>query len=810
MLRSKWVHTELSLRLKFQSTFSHRVIQDLIRDLGNGYTLRRSRIKSWMTLWVEDLVHGINTKFPGKLRDINLICIFSQATIWYAPQANGHRITSSKFPNFEGKSPILKKPFSKFTFLFLSVLYSFGLMLTSWFQAPAQPYRVLPKTPPQRCAAMEKTASVANNEASEISIEQLSTVDFSQQQVQTRFSGLITIPVVVHVLYRTPIQNISTQQILSQMEVLNHDFRRLNSDTSETPSVFQSIAADCEIEFCLATKDPNGNPSVGITRTPTSVVNIGDTWQFYQSDSGGHDIWDRGRYMNVWVCENGDLAGYTFMPGGPAEYDGIVVDYRFFGTIGTATYPINRGRTLTHEIGHWLGLHHIWGDDLGACSGSDQVNDTPNQADAYEGCPIHPQVSCGSQDMFVNFMDYVFDACMNMFSQGQATRMNNTLFNIRDSLLNSDGCQLMISGLEADFSANHTFIREGQSVNFIDRSFGNITARNWLFTGGQPSQSNALNPQNVVYPIAGKYAVQLTVSDGIGDSITLKNEYITVLKSAGCDTSEYPLNGNLTLHPSGAGGFLSGNNGWGDLAKANYFSGYSGQLEITGALLHFGYVRIANPSAMITISAWDIEGLAGSPGNQVVSGQVSLAEIGNHVNSGLPTQVFFNLPFQPNGPFYLGVEFPQTGGDTVALFTNSDGDSKTGIGWEQWEDGGWYPYSYSIGKNLAHAIFPVSCQSVAKVPKVEQNPFLIYPNPSNGKMNLVLESGAINEKEITITVTDISGANLPVKSNLIHNKNCVEIDLSEQKSGIYIVEWKWGAERQIRKLMVVSGANNGY
>lgn len=248
------------------------------------------------------------------------------------------------------------------------------------------------------------------------------------------------IPVVVHVVYRTSAGNVSDARVLEQIDVLTEDFRRTNSDAGNTPSTFSSIVADTEIEFCLATKDPTGNSTTGITRTQTTISNIGSTSSYYSTAAGGQTIWNPNNYLNIWVCEiGGGILGYTYTPGGaPNGADGVVIDYRYFGKTG-ASAPYNGGRTTTHEVGHWLNLEHIWGTS-GGCSNDDGVSDTPMQTSQYGGCPSHPQSSCSSTDMFMNYMDYVNDACMNAFTLGQKSRMRSAITAARPGLITSQGC----------------------------------------------------------------------------------------------------------------------------------------------------------------------------------------------------------------------------------------------------------------------------------------------------------------------------------------------------------------------------------
>jgi hypothetical protein len=193
-------------------------------------------------------------------------------------------------------------------------------------------------------------------------------------------TGYTKIPVVVHVVYETNDQNISDEQVKSQIDVLNADYRQKNADSGLVPSVFQLVMADARIEFSLATTDPGGNPTNGITRTQTTTNSFSDDDAVKSAATGGADAWPDDSYLNIWVCNlGGGLLGYAQFPGGPAATDGVVILHSAFGTVGTATAPFHLGRTATHEIGHWLNLRHIFGDDGGGCWGDDFVSDTPNQ-----------------------------------------------------------------------------------------------------------------------------------------------------------------------------------------------------------------------------------------------------------------------------------------------------------------------------------------------------------------------------------------------------------------------------------------------
>lgn len=254
----------------------------------------------------------------------------------------------------------------------------------------------------------------------------------------------IVIPVVVHVVYRTADENIGEEQIRSQLESLNADFNRENPDFSRVPPVFASLAGRSGLRFRLAASDPEGRATDGIVRKKT------DKHLFYTNDgvksasTGGSDGWDSRRYLNVWVCNMpSNLQGYATFPGGPAEKDGIVVRFDVFGTKGRLTAPFDKGRTLTHEVGHWLGLRHLWGD---MPCGDDGVHDTPRQRSGNRGIPQFPRINTGCEngqhgDMFMNFMDFSDDATLLMFTRGQVSVMRSQFVTggQRHSLLSSKG-----------------------------------------------------------------------------------------------------------------------------------------------------------------------------------------------------------------------------------------------------------------------------------------------------------------------------------------------------------------------------------
>ncbi len=340
------------------------------------------------------------------------------------------------------------------------------------------------------------------------------------------------IPVVFHVVYRTNQENIPDAQLLSQIEVLNTDYRRRNPDTTQTLPQFKNLAADTRLQFCLASRDPNGNPTTGIERrfTSTNSFDLSDAVKF--NEFSGLDAWDPNRYLNIWVCNlSADNLGYAQYPDGPADTDGVVLDYTTIGRppFNPFTSAYNLGRTGTHEVGHWLGLQHIWGsNDSAGCSDSDDIADTPNQDDATTGCPTGARVSCSNGprgDMYQNYLDYTNDACMNLFTRDQAAYMQAVLNTSRSRILSSAVCA---NPLQADFTASDTIVVAGTTVQFQDASIGvRATAWQWNFEGGEPITATGANPA-VQFNIPGKYTISLTVSLGsISDAVT-KEFYIRV------------------------------------------------------------------------------------------------------------------------------------------------------------------------------------------------------------------------------------------------------------------------------------------
>ena len=287
---------------------------------------------------------------------------------------------------------------------------------------------VLEKTEASRinrrtCASSDllaaQIATDPNLKARREALEKFTQNTIANGTVDNIASTVITIPIVVNVVYNTDAENISSSQIQSQLDVLNEDFNKQNSDVSNVPTIYKGVVGVLGVRFIL---------SEVVRRQSNKKSWTNDAVK--KASSGGIDATDPENKLNIWVCNLGkNLLGYAYYPGTVSpSIDGVVILYSAFGSRqkfpgGNYIPSYDLGRTATHEVGHWLNLVHIWGDDGGSCAGSDFVGDTPNQADENYGCPAFPAVSCNnSGDMSMNYMDYTDDKCMFMFSKGQGAR----------------------------------------------------------------------------------------------------------------------------------------------------------------------------------------------------------------------------------------------------------------------------------------------------------------------------------------------------------------------------------------------------
>ncbi len=406
-----------------------------------------------------------------------------------------------------------------------------------WSQLNAQQNK--PQKEVIRCATDENyERMIAQNPNTITTKEELNSVlspiieniKANRLQDPEALGGIITIPVVVHVIHNgDPVntpgnvqgENISEAQILSQIEVLNEDYRRIMGTPGAGVSGYEA-GVDTQIEFCLAQQDPNGNPTNGITRHDLGQ----DSWNSDTSvdiNVKPQTIWDRNRYMNMWTVKfgpgSGGLLGYAQFPGGPADTDGVVSGAQNFGSSddddGSFYYaaPFDKGRTMTHEVGHYLGLYHTF---QGGCSApGDGVDDTPFAAAPNFGCPGNAS-SCGSIDMVENYMDYTDDTCMNTFTQGQSDRMMAAINTYRSSLLSSEGC-----------SASNLSDDAALSIESFNDCLGELNVELSIRNSG----NNNLTSAEFSYGIQGQstqtYSWNGNLATGESDNITLPTTTFT-------------------------------------------------------------------------------------------------------------------------------------------------------------------------------------------------------------------------------------------------------------------------------------------
>ena len=388
---------------------------------------------------------------------------------------------------------------------------------------------------------------------------------------------IYNIPLVFHVIHNGGVENISSDQIRDAVAILNRDFRLQNADANTVQSTFSGMPADIEIEFQLATKAPNGQCFSGITRTQSPLTNSGANGQNQVSAIiAGNDVyngtWPGNKYLNIFVVNDADgAAGYTTNPSnwsGSSMTNGIWVLHDYVGSIGTSdTYS---SRTLTHEVGHWLNLDHLWGNNnnpgnASSCSQDDAVDDTP-RCIGVTSCNLNSN-TCSNDaidgywtsdviDNVENYMEYSY--CNKMFTTGQKNRMRSALMSSvggRNNIWTSSN--LTATGLNTTPSLCAVAIRVerdivcgGDDVQFFDESYNNITSWNWIFPNGTPSSSSVQNPM-VSYSGSGSFDVTLEVTDALGNTMsqTFPN-FISVIGNPGYPPPIYEGFENISSLPS--------------------------------------------------------------------------------------------------------------------------------------------------------------------------------------------------------------------------------------------------------------------
>jgi len=566
-----------------------------------------------------------------------------------------------------------------------------------------------------------------------------------------RMQGVIKIPVIVHVVHNgEPVgtgPNISEAQVNAQLEVLNEDFRRMAGTPgyNDHPS-----GADIEIEFCLSKVDENGNTMAepGIDR-----VN-GNRSEWSRNDIEANlkpnTYWDPNKFYNIWTVKfaaaEASLLGYAQFPdqsglpglqeeGGPASTDGVVVRYQSFGSVTKGNFPVmqapyNRGRTLSHETGHWLGLRHIWGD--GNCA-DDFVADTPPQAGPSSGCPLGRQ-SCNAINMVQNYMDYSEDACLNIFTQGQKNRML-TVMEVsprRKVLTENNFCGLtVVAAPEADFTIDaENCVLLGSQVTFTDLSKNFPSEWIWTFEGGDPNTSNVKNPK-VTYNSAGTFDAQLIVKNSLGSDTLLLPDFVTVSAEGLCRefnnflpgyTPSTLLISDFTNHT----GYLTGHNTAGTRGLSEYFQNDCGYKYVSGTAIRFSNLEITSEDTRITVVVWNARGKQNSPGAVIERKEITTRQVLEDIANGQPTTVIFDRETPVfSRPFHIGVEIDYSDGSKLAITSSANGEATNATSWVKHSSGEWQLFTIAYGANIAMDIeaFVGMHPSV----QVSASKLLVYP-----------------------------------------------------------------------------------
>ncbi|HYC86635.1 MAG TPA: M43 family zinc metalloprotease [Chryseosolibacter sp.] len=595
---------------------------------------------------------------------------------------------------------------------------------------------------------------------------------------------VVTIPIVVHVVHNgEPLgsgTNLSQAQVQAQIEVLNEDFRRKPGTRGYNDS---PVGADIEIEFCLAYVDKNGNQMAesGIHRYDGGQADW--TRDQIENKLKPNTIWDPNKFYNIWTVKfaaaEANLLGYAQFPdqsglpglneqGGPAATDGVVVRYQSFGSVDKGTFPVmqapyNKGRTLTHETGHWLGLRHIWGD--GSCA-EDFVSDTPPAAGPSSGCPVG-RISCGNVNMVQNYMDYSEDACMNIFTQGQKTRMRAVMevSPRRKTLLDNNLCVPVVADVpEARFTLERPqCILLGSEVSFVDLSTNFPSEWNWIFEGGDPNTSTQKNPR-VTYNTAGTYDVTLIVKNDLGaDTLTIP-DYVTVTDEGLCRTfnnflPEYSPSVLSISDFAPYSGYLTGHNTANTRAFSEYFSNNCGYKYISGASVRFGVLNVTSEDTKVTITVWNARGKQNSPGAVIERKQVLAKQILDDIANDRPTTIVFDRETPVfSKPFHVGVEIEYNAGYELAIVSSANEEATTATSWVKLDNGEWKQFTIAYGANIAMDIAP----EVGMNPSVQvsASKILVYPGEQvtlNGRGASIFVWNASDG-----SVTNVAGPQLTV------------------------------------------------
>lgn len=681
------------------------------------------------------------------------------------------------------------------------------------------------------------------------------------------------IPIIVHIIHNGQAigvgDNISQAQVIDQINTLNADFAGTGLNNGNAPAAFVPINANFQISFCLAVKNPTGGILVepGIDRIDRNLKG----WTAGPYSSGYIDptikpstIWDPTRYCNVWVADLGSgLLGYATFPagtslpgiagGGNATNDGVVVLNTSFGSIGTATAPpYHKGRTLTHELGHWLGLIHTWGDDGGACTGTDNCADTPNSANSVFGCPLSTFTDAclpsAPGPMTMNFMDYTDDLCMFMFTNDQNTRAQTAMTQATfRSLLGTHGLCSIVTATAGPAVASFSLPVKpcvGQAFNPVNTSAGTSPSYSWSSSPNASivASSTVASPA-ITFTAPGNYTLTLVVTNTTNTS-TFSMTVLNVAKCPKClDTIRIikkidtlityaaPINSLVSACQTASNtGFLTGTNCYKDKEFAQFYTAgsYSDtpNPQVADVIVLFDSLgtKAALPSTLIYCTLYG--GTTGS-GPNISIGQTT-ASLGSIVSftpkpksityCGSPTYTFVNtqiIPYKftfavpgiiPLTGFFASVRTPfGSPTDSIRIFSNTKtnlvNDSSS---WLLTFGNNWRTLRSNRSAKVQLAILPiVSCRPIVGINE-NLSEFTsninIMPNPNNGLFNLVFTL----PKEEKINVRIFNSLGQEISNNSLENvtSNVISINISDKPEGIYFVSITNGIQKTVKKVIV--------
>ena len=714
---------------------------------------------------------------------------------------------------------------------------------------------VLAQAPPQRtCGTIEHHEYLKQtrpnyqqdlNQYNQMIDQYLANQAISKTAVVT-----VTIPVVVHVVYQNATENISNAQAISQVQVLNDDFAKLNADAIKvTQPTFSTVASGAQIRFCLAQRDPLGNATTGVVHYSTTVSTFGTNDNVKNSATGGATAWDVTKYVNIWVCDMGtSLLGYGEFPTGSLSNTwGLVLNYRYTGSGGSAQAPFNLGRTGTHEFGHCFNLFHIWGDDNGACSGSDQCADTPNQANASGG--TFPQGSiqtdaCATASpgyMWMNYMDYTDDNAMYMFTAGQVARMeavvNTAPWNI---LASSNGCS-PVTALDA------SILNIISPVNGSSNCNNSVTPKITLNNAG----STAITSATILYRMD---ALATQTLNWTGSLASATSTVLTLNTYSGLSNAAHTFSATV-INPNGTADANSANNSLTStftvisapagaaLPFVERFDGVTfpptGWVETNTNVLDAAYswTRLANttgiPVVPTTTACAKMDNFAG---NIDIVGQKDALRTPAISLSGANSSV--RVVFDRSHRRYSNTDIDSLniyistdcGGTWTRLYTKGGTQLATVTGtlttaYTPTSNAQWARDSVSLsayvgqpsvylkfesrsgwGNNLYLDNINVSNLTTAGIESIEQSlPVLdVFPNPNAGVFSVNI-SNVNKDANVTINVLNAMGQVMSSPLNFKGSANGVHsVNLSLLSNGVYFITIQSDSDKLVTKKIVIN------